>query len=535
MFLKVLILLMTSGFALTSAYAFPHPTGLIGVYFKYRDRKEVKEKLDQIHKDLEDIKGDLNLIIDSHLKAAMSALSDAKDMVNPDEKIDSIRSAKHFLTRAINIEKDPDRKVLAYYILGHVYLLLNEETTAQRQFKKVIRFRYGVETSFWNKNITHSQTITQLKRDASGILCSYNEQAKRIKDNWCALHTGYLHASKISLIDLEGCLHSEKRAHCERVGFDLLQSYLNDHELKGFNKTNLKLNDPFTPKHHEAIKYSKYFLFDSCHEPKSLSSVDHFRACYGRAQVLFHENQFRESLAHYQTVCEYWFKNLKGEEEETLKDLGQRACQSIYKEPLWHLMAERDKLGLVKSLCLDGDQVACGQILKFKHFYHPDLLYNVSSYVARKCLLEEQQAYCDLIDQTRSHDRQLYKVHLKDIQVGRTQDGNLWDLTGDSNPEVLLEIRVGGILIYHQQLEISEITSDADGNPTYYTLKLSPKESILIDQALLETSFIQFNLSDVDSISNDKMGEYIMPGKMRGLKAEFGAVKILDAKLITVQ
>jgi hypothetical protein len=259
MFLKVLILLLTS--ALTSTYAFSNPTALIGVYLKYKDKKEIKEKLDQIHEDLEDIKSDLKLIKESNLKSAMSALSDAKEMVNPDEKIDSIRSAKHFLTQAINIETDPDRKVLAYYILGHVYLLLNEEATAQSQFKKVIRFRYGVKSGLFTSDITHSQTITQLKRDASGILCSYNEQPKRIKDDWCALHIGYLNATKINLIDLEECLHSEKRDHCGRVGFNLLQSYLNDHEQKSLDQSNLKLSDPFPSQHHEAIKYSKYFLF----------------------------------------------------------------------------------------------------------------------------------------------------------------------------------------------------------------------------------------------------------------------------------
>ncbi len=521
----VLFCMLTSAFISSGATADPI-SSLITGYMKQREMREIKGKLAQIEKDLEGIKSDLNLIIDSDLKAAMSALNDAKEIVNLEEKADSIRSAKHFLTRAVNIAKEPDRKALAYYILGHVYLLLNEETAAKRQFKQVIQFKYGVTSGLWNKETLYNQTITRLKRDASGILCSYQESAKRLNENWCALHVGYLNASKIELGDLEGCLHTEEKASCERVGFNVLQQYLNENESAEVRGEAFKLNDPFNSEHNEAIEYSKNFLYESCDEAHSLSSPEHFRACYRRGQVLFHEGKFGDSLSHYKTVCNSWFNTLKAslEEGDSQHQIGQSACRLIYREPLWSMVSEEHKLGLVKDLCISGDLQACGQLISDYHFYDSKLLKTVSTYVADRCLLQEDQASCELIDRTRAQARDTKQFVLEELVVGLTPEGSLWDLTGDSNPEVLLQILVDDFTVYHQRLEISQIISDAAGNPITYILKLDPSKSILIDQEFAKERTIHVLITDIDPMSDDLIGKTEIKGGVRALQAPFGSV-----------
>ena len=531
MYLQYMTLFSLSFTLFISSSAIADPvTGLIGVYMKQRDMREVKSKLAQIEKDLAGIKSDLNLIIDSDLKAAMSALNDAKEMVNPEEKADSIRSAKHFLTRAVNIAKEPDRKALAYYILGHVYLLLNEESAAKSQFKKVVHFKYGTTSGLWTKETSYNQVITRLKRDASGLLCSYQESPKKLNEDWCALHVGYLNASKIELGALEGCLHTESKANCERVGYDLLREYLSDHEKTDTPQVELKLHDPFGSEHHEAIQYTKSFLYETCEDSKGLSSPEHFKACYRRAQVLFHEGKFDETLSHYRTVCDYWFRNLKAtlDQDDPLNIIGQRACQSIYREPLWSKMGEGHKLGIVKDLCLSGDLQACGQVVSDKHLYHADIRNSVSVYLSDRCLLKEEKPACDLIDQTRSKNRRVFKIRINKMVVGLTPEGKLWDLTGDSNPEVLLQISVGNLNVYHQKLEISRITSDASGNPITYDLKIDPNESLLIDQEFAKQEIIRIKLSDLDPMSDDLIGEVEMKGGLHPLKSPFGSVSSVD-------
>ena len=534
MYLKYLILFCVLISTLTSISAQADPvTGLITAYMKQKDMREIKGKLAQIEKDLEGIKNDINLIIDSDLKAAMSALNDAKEMVNPEEKADSIRSAKHFLTRAVNISKEPDRKALAYYILGHVYLLLNEETAAKSQFKKVVQFKYGTTTGLWNKETSYNKAITRLKRDASGILCTYQEVPKKLNENWCALHVGYLNASKIELGDLEDCLHTENKANCERVGYDLLQQYLSEHEKAQTEPLGLQLVDPFSNEHNEAIGYSKNFLYEGCEDPSKLSSQEHFKACFRRGQVLFHEGKFSETLKHYHTVCDYWFRTLKPtvDEDDPLSQIGQEACQSIYRDPLWTLMGEGHKFGIVKDLCLEGDLQACGQMIKDKHFYHADLLSNISSYVADRCLLQEEKSSCELIDQTQSRERKSSKFVLNKVIVGLTPEGKLWDLTGDSNPEVLLKITVGELTVYHQELGIAQITSDAFGNPLTYELTLEPKESLLIDQLYAAENTIRIVFSDRDPMSDDLIGEFEMKGGLQPVKTRFGSLSKIDLEV----
>jgi hypothetical protein len=542
MFRQTLISFLTLLILLPSAQASYvlisfNPYLLVQMYDKYREKKAMTEKLEHIQRDLAELKSDLKLLINSHLKSALTALDDAQHMVNEAEKIDSIRSAKHFLTQAINVEKEPRRKALAMYLLGHVYLLLDEHQAAKRQLHNVVRFKFGQEQGLWNKTTVYEPAITQLKIDASGILCSFNDEAKAIKENWCALHVGYRGATSIALKDLERCVASEHPESCERVGYRLLKTYIDQNRVENTQES-LTLQDPFKEEHFSSVNFGKDFLFNSCtsNTPNTVPSSDHYQACYWRAQVLLHKKQIPKTLAHYRVLCQTWREaQQNGADEEwisAVKSEGVHACQALYKEPLWSRLSQEDKAQHIRPLCLQGDQRACAQLLRDTHFYHPDVQSVISPYLSHQCLVKEERSFCSLIDETLKHTLKPFRLKLNELVIGLTDEGKLWDMTGDSNPEVLLTLKVGDTLIYHQQLGIKSINTDADGNPLSYQLALDPNQSLPIYLDYAKRRDLEIRLIDLDTYEDDLINmKTLKYDDFKSYTSSFGTVKKISLSL----
>lgn len=539
LFLTLPIPQVSSTQAQSTLVAF-NPLPLVQMYQKYREKKKMSEKLEHIQRNLAELKSDINLLINSHLKSALTALDDAQHMVNDAEKIDSIRSAKHFLTQAINIEKEPQRKALAIYLLGHVYLLLDEQQAAKRQLINVVRFQFGQTQGIWKKTTIFDPKITQLKVDATGILCAFNDKATAIKENWCALHVGYRGAASIALKDLERCVASEETTSCERVGYRLLKTYIDQNRAENIQDP-LSLRDPFKEEHYTSVNIGKDFLFESCELPSKggLPSIDHYHACYWRAQVLLHQRDYAQLLQHHRFLCEHWLNSRQQDVDDAWSSAVETeavsACQALYKEPMWSKLSKEDKASYVRPLCLQGDRIACAQLIRDTHFYHLELRNDISTYVGQRCLIEEDQTFCRLVEDTLKHELEPMIFKLKEIVIGLNPEGKLWDMTGDSNPEILLTMRIGKTLIYHQQLSIESISTDASGNPLSYRLRPEPSQSLPVYLGYAKRHKLELTFTDLDAYDDDLIGaETLSYSDFKGYDASFGSVKRLSVELTPV-
>ena len=514
---------------------------VLKTYSKYLEKKDLRDRLKNIQKDLSEIKSDLNLMINSHLKSAITALDDAQHMVSEAEKIESIRSARVFLTQAINMEKEPQRKALAMYMLGHVYLLLNERHNAKRKFESVMRFQFGEEKGLWKKKTVYNPEITKLKVDASGILCSFREKATAIKENWCALHIGYRGAKSINLKDLEECLASEDTRSCERVGYRLLKTYIDKNRVSNTQES-LTMIDPFSEGHSGLVSLSKDFIFKSCNpkDAAKLPSIDDYHGCYWRAQALLHQREYDQVLDHHRFLCKAWLgaTEAKASDDwvEAVTSEAMSACKALYKEPLWSRLTRDDKAQYVRALCLQGDLVACAQLLRDTHLYHKSLPTGVSSFLARQCLVKDREELCALINDTIKPELAPMRITFRELLIGLNAEGKRWDMKGDSNPEVLLRVKLGGQLIYHQRLNIKSINTDASGHPQSYEMTLAPALSLPVYLEFAKNSELEVILTDLDAYDHDLISAQTFSyQEFKSYSSKFGQVLKLSMSLDPLQ
>jgi hypothetical protein len=236
-----------------------HPFDLVDI----RNWK-LYRKLDVIKAGIDEIKGKIDVMINSHLKAALSALENAKLIENQDEKLDSIRSAKHFLTQAINIEETLERKVFATYLLGTVFLMLDETKVAQHHLQKVLDTPFEVGGIVTSSTI-HSPTIHRLKTDATAILCGLNQQTREV-NRFCSYHILYQEGNAGTIDWIEGCIQTQDQVKCDQAASSALGHYIRKNQQENA-KSSLDLIDSLDQLKDKEIKYLTPILKNECLEP----------------------------------------------------------------------------------------------------------------------------------------------------------------------------------------------------------------------------------------------------------------------------
>jgi hypothetical protein len=156
----------------------------------------------------------------------------------------------------------------------------------------------------------------------------------------------------------------------------------------------------------------------------------------------------------------------------------------------------------------------------------------ISPYLSHQCLVKEERSFCSLIDETLKHTLKPFRLKLNELVIGLTDEGKLWDMTGDSNPEVLLTLKVGDTLIYHQQLGIKSINTDADGNPLSYQLALDPNQSLPIYLDYAKRRDLEIRLIDLDTYEDDLINmKTLKYDDFKSYTSSFGTVKKISLSL----
>lgn len=550
--LSITALFLFSVFAHHMAFA-QVPVGLVFDVVTKTLQKTTDERLDEIMEDLNEIKTDIKALKTSPLRAALSALDDARKIKNEDERIHTIRSAKEFLLAAIHLQEDAERVALAHYTLGHVYLLLKEIDSAKSHFKEVLTVKtpYGKD-GYWNSKRVYNQSIMILKRESSSILCAFNvndsggiEDGIKVKvqsENWCALYLGYRDKVSDSVKDLEKCIRSKNQLSCENLGKKLLISYIDENSHNSLTDSSLVLSQPFSAQHQEDVVIASSVLLSAC---SNISNYDTnaFINCHWMARALFQKKNYTQALKYDYELCKFWINSQKEKdhedfyEDEEISNLAKKSCSFIYKEPLWSLTTEAMKIDLVQTLCTRGDLIACGQLFNQFDFYAQSVR-SSATYLANSCWVEKNRPACDLTEKMTlrsSLPNRFYKLKINRLEIGLDKDGGTWDVRGDQNPDVrvmmflkLPEDKV--IKIYQSDLNVKELRTDASGNPISYLMDIQSELTIYVDALYFKPPSFIIKIYDVDPGYDDLIGEQLVTGF--GFQKSFGSV--LNAEISVI-
>ena len=177
-----------------------------------------------------------------------------------------------------------------------------------------------------------------------------------------------------------------------------------------------------------------------------------------------------------------------------------------------------------------GNLHACGKILRQGSVYQPHIL-DSFKVVASRCLLDHQKNNCTLLDDLPAQ-KNYVKLSLEKLEIGLTPEGKKWDIMGSSDPEVVLEMKIADVTIYHQRMMIEKIETDASHQPQVYHFLLKNQESLVIDDALTKDQSLHIKVIDQDPSENDLIGEVQIPlSDLTQKDLSFGSVKSLRVRI----